>query len=107
MESKYLRQVQRTELRAADGSCINYSVSAHMLDNGYQDQFPGSTLVECVSAVEVAPYERVLIDSGIPERHWPHLRASMNRALNMTPDAGRPSDAMRSAVWAFRNGASA
>ena len=48
--------------------------------------------------------KRVLIDSGIPEEHWSLLRADMGRQLNMARDAGRPSDAMRSAVRAFKVG---
>lgn len=102
--SKYTRTRERQELRAADGTVLNYSVNEHMIARGYLDGFPGATLVTVFDEVEVCPYERVLIDSGIGEEHWPLLRADMGRFLNMTADAGRPSDAMRSAVRAFKNG---
>jgi hypothetical protein len=94
----------RRRLVAPDGKIINHSVSDHMAAQGYADRFPGSRYVEEAVEVEVAPYERVLIDSGIPEAHWGLLRADMQRFLNMTPDSGRPSDAMRSAVRAFKAG---
>lgn len=102
--SRYTRPATRHELQAADGTRINYSVTDHMLANGYADRFPGSRVVTITEDVEVAPYERVLIDSGIPEEHWPLLCRDMQRNLNMTADSGRPSDAMRSAVRAFQAG---
>lgn len=98
------RQQTRNELRAADGTCINYSVTEHMLANGYADRFPGATVVTITEDRPLAPYEQVLVNSGIPEEHWPLLRADMTRQRNMARDAGRPSDAMRSAVRAFQAG---
>lgn len=102
--SKYTRTTVRRQLHGADGEIINHSVNEHMLANGYADRFPGSTVVEVEVETEVAPYERVLIDSDIPEEAWPLLKRDMGRFLNMTPDSGRPSDAMRSAVRAFEAG---
>jgi hypothetical protein len=102
--TKYTRPQTRHELRAADGSTINYSVTEHMLAGGYADRFPGATVVTIHEHVEVNASERVLIDSGIAEEHWSLLRADARRFGNMTADAGRPSDAMRSAVRAFKAG---
>lgn len=91
-------------LVAADGAIINHGVNDHMVANGYADRYPGATYVVEQVEVPVAPYEAVLIESGIDERYWPLLRADMGRMLNMARDAGRPSDAMRSSVRAFRAG---
>ena len=102
--TKYTRTTTRRRLVDADGEIINWSVNDHMVASGYADHFPDSRYVEETVEVEVTASERVLIDSGIAEEHWPLLRADMTRFLNMTPDSGRPSDAMRSAVRAFKAG---
>lgn len=102
--SKYTRTVTIRRLVAADGTILNWSVSDHMAEQGYADRFPGSRYVIEQVEQEIAPYERVLVDSGIPEEHWSLLRADMQRFLNMSADSGLPSDAMRSAVRAFKAG---
>lgn len=100
----YGRPTVRRELVAADGSRINYSVTEHMLEQGYADRHPGSTVVTIPEVSEVCAYERVMIESGIAEEHWNLLRRDMSRFMNMSADSGRPSDAMRSAVRAFKAG---
>jgi hypothetical protein len=52
--------------------------------------------------VTPAPYEQVMIDAEIPADHRIALLTDMQRFLNSTPDAGRPSDAMRSAVRSYK-----
>ena len=102
--TRYTRPTVRRELQAADGSMLNYSIGAHRTVADYADRYPGCRVVETMEHVEVNASEKVLIDSGISEEHWPLLRADARRMSNMTADAGRPSDAMRSSVRAFKNG---
>jgi hypothetical protein len=78
-DPRYTRTKIRHELHAADGSVINYSVNEHMIERGYVEQHPGSRLVEIVDTIEVAPYERVLIDSGIPEERRAMTRAELQQ----------------------------
>src|SRR6476661_2641058 len=99
-DARYMKPAHRYALVGADGEEINYSVTPHMLAEGYADRFPGSRVESIDYMVEVNASEKVLIDSAIPEEHWPLLRADAHRAMNMCRDAGRPSDAMRSAVRA-------
>jgi hypothetical protein len=109
MKTKTVWQVVRT-----DGKILNFSVGNSREDaekdlaSGRYDKHlsleNAAYVREHTYETEVAAYEKVLIDSEIPEEHWPLLRADMQRALNMARDAGRPSDAMRSAVRAFKNG---
>jgi hypothetical protein len=100
----YTETKTRYELIDADGESINYSVTANMIESGYCDRFPGSRVRIHVEEIELSPYMQVLAGSGIPREHWPLIKADMTRQRNMCRDAGRPSDAMRSAVSAFKAG---
>lgn len=101
LADRYAKPRVRHELVSADGQTINYSVTAYMMANGYGEQHPGSRVVSRYELREVCAYERVLIDSGIGREHWSKLTTDMQRFLNSSPDAGRPSDAMRSAIYSF------
>lgn len=54
----------------------------------------------------MAPYRQVIadaIDAGeVDPRDESALLGNVTRALNMARDAGRPSDAARSAVWEYK-----
>lgn len=103
--SLYMKIRTVTQLISADGNVLNFSIGDNPKFIETQlAKYPGSYLKDHTYEIEVAPYEKVLIDSGIPESAWPLLCADMQRFLNMSADAGRPSDAMRSAVRAYKNG---
>jgi hypothetical protein len=54
----------------------------------------------------MAPYRQVIADAiadgSVDPRDEMALFANVTRALNMSRDAGRPSDAARSAVWEYK-----
>lgn len=88
---------------AADGTVLNWGWSNHEAAQDDADRRgSGAHVVVHQWEAEVPASDRVLIESGIPEAEWGVLRLAANRAMNMTMDAGRPSDAMRSAVRAHR-----
>jgi hypothetical protein len=52
----------------------------------------------------VSPAIVVLLESSVPEHAYSACIGAMHSFLNATPDAGRPSDAMRSVVASYLAG---
>lgn len=106
-DSRYLSPRVRYEVLAADGSQLNWGWGSQEAGDRDAARHEGATVVRHDYLVEVDASTKVLIDSGIPEQHWGEVRSEAHLAMNMTMDAGRPSDAMRSAVrmWKGRQSA--
>lgn len=102
--TKYHEVHTRFEVLAADGTQLNWGWSLREAADRDAARHAGARVVEHTYETEVCASDRVLIDSGIPESEWSLIRADARRALNMTADAGRPSDATRSAVAAYKAG---
>lgn len=92
------------QIHGSDGTILNHGfrerewAERHLAAGHYPE---GAIIVEHSYESEPAPYERVLFASDVPEVDYPLLLAGMQRFLNMTADAGRPSDAMRSEVRSY------
>lgn len=103
-QDEYHTLVTRYEVLDLDGKQINYgwgdpaNAAEQAARNG------GGTIVVHHDQREVTASTRVLIDSEIDRAHWPLISADARRMGNMARDAGRPSDAMRSSVAAFKRG---
>lgn len=102
---RYATTHRSYQVLAADGHVLNYGWDDP--DRAAQDaarRGAGAYVAPLTSVRTVTASDRVLIDSDIPEERWPLIRADAHRMLNMARDAGRPSDAMRSSVRAFKAG---
>lgn len=97
-DPRYLQPRTTYRVVAADGSILNWGWPSQEVADRDAARHEGATVVRYDYLIEVDASTKVLIDSGIPEQHWPEVRSEAHLAMNMTMDAGRPSDAMRSAV---------
>jgi hypothetical protein len=101
--SPYTRIRTSYRVRAADGTILNHGWGDAHRANEDAARLGGYVEPHTYES-EVPACERVLIDSGIPTEDHTLCRLAMQRMLNMALDAGRPSDAMRSVVAAYKRG---